>query len=539
MISKESRMFAQKIARSIVEIQPNINNTVDIAVLIECLGYRLKTLTQFGFADYHALANYIFNFLDMYEMREKSKELFIKSFSAETPKISKRMEEAIGLLFPWLGSIALLFLTGVSLWMALGFPIQITTAFVTGVFLGVIVTEGTLQVFNRLVLYYYEQTNMCEVKRLMKRSYSMMGVVLLVTTGALFVLGYIEKISFHLLSLTIISMVTVSLHRTSYMIIYALKRVRTLIVAYSFAFAALLSTYYFGQLIIPSGITRYFVGLILAFIALSIFSIDQHRKLVKGFAKPFNIKKPHFYKPLSVNDETIKSRFSIQLWETIPYSFYGMFYLITMFSDRILSWIYNPIVLKGNFGLPMAFNAPYHIGADMALVVLLPASIIQYIIMMPIHIRINNISIRTTISQNSVNVFIQATYRRVMIVSMIVAVATAGVLNLVAPPLMMHAGITQISIRILQIASVANIFMCIFTANSLFLAWFNKTKFLLIVVVISSIIIITYGISSDHTKLENLTFGYFAASVFAAITSVIYTHKVIKRAATVVFSKLV
>lgn len=529
-------MFAQKAARSVIEIQPNINNTSDIAVLLECLGYRIETLVQYGFADYHALANYVCNFIDVYEIREKSAEFYIKTFSMEIPKISKRIEESIGLLFPWLGSIALLFLTGVSLWMAVGFPIKTTTAFVTGAFLGIIITAGALQVFDRLFLFYHDQSNVCEMKRLVKRSYCMLGIVLLIATGVISVIGYMEKISLHLLSLTIISMVTVSVHRASYMIIYALKKILTLIIAYSLAFGVLLSTYYFGQHLITSGITRYFAGLVFAFIVLSIFSIHQHYKLVKRSAEI--IHEPHFYHPVSITKETIRSRFSIQLWEAIPYSLYGTLYFVTMFSDRILSWMYNPVVLKGNFGLPMAFNATYHIGADTALLVLLPASIIQYIMMEPIHIKINNISIRTPVSQqNSVNAFIQSMHRKLIIVSMTVSIVTAGVLNLVAPPMMIHAGITQTSIQIFQIASIANVFMCLFTVNGLFMAWLNKIKFLVIIVMISSTIVITYGVLSDHAILQNLTLGYLVASVFAAMASLIYTNKIIKRAASIIFAK--
>lgn len=76
--SRESRIFAQKVARSIIEVQPTVNNIADIVVLLECLGYRKETLMQFGFADFHALANYIYDSLDMYEMKGKSKDLFIE-----------------------------------------------------------------------------------------------------------------------------------------------------------------------------------------------------------------------------------------------------------------------------------------------------------------------------------------------------------------------------------------------------------------------------------------------------------------------------
>ena len=538
-LSKESRLFAQKVARSITEIEPNINNTADIVVIMEVLGYSMEMVRKYGFADFHALANYTYDFINVYEVQQKNKDKFIKSLTVDLPKTSKKIEEAIALVFPWMASMAMLFLTGVSLWMAIGFPLKITTAFVTGVFLGVIITEGTIQVFNRLLLYYYEQNNICEIKRLMRRNYLMTGAVLLFAIGFVSAVGYAEKISFHLVLLTIISMVTISLHRTSYMIIYGLKKALTLIVSYSLALTVLLTVYYFGELLIPSGVTRYFVGLLLAFFTLSFFAAYHHRQVLKVGVAAVEGEKPHFFKAMSVADETIKSRFGVQLWETLPYSIYGMFYLVTMFSDRILSWIYNPQVLTGNYGLPMAFNTTYHIGADMALLVILPTSIIQYIIMMPIYIKINNLTAVNTVSQQySINAFIQMTYKKLITFSLIAAVATAVLLNLVAPTLMEHAGISQTSIHILRIASIANVFMAIFGVNASFLMWFNKMKCLIVIVMVSSVIVISNGVLSDHAQLQNLTMGYLAASVFAAVASLFFYMKSKKDATNILFSKI-
>ena len=538
--SRESRIFVQKVARSIVEVQPNINNTADIVVLLECLGYRVETLMQHGFADFYALAKHMYNFIGMYEIQEKNKDLFLKSFTLEMPRISKRIAEGVGLIFPWLGSLALLFITGVSLWMAMGFPTSTTTAFVAGVFLGVFVTEGTLQVFNRLFLFYHEQGNIGEVKRLIRRSYCLIGVVLLITIGAIFVMGQMEKIPLHLVGLTMISTITVSLHRASYMIIYALKKVTTLIISYSSAFAILLSTYYFGQPIIHSGITRYFTGLVIAFAVLSAFSLYQHYKLTKSITETLTGDKPHFYNPMSRTDKTLKSRFRVQLWETIPYSLYSTFYVITMFGDRILSWIHNPVVLQSGYGLPMAFNSVYHGGADLAWIVLLPASLIQYVMMAPIFIQMNNISINIKISESkTIDVFIINTYRKILFVSMAVSVLTAVILNLVAPPMMTHAGATQISLQILRISSVANVFMALFTVNSLFMMWINKIKLLTVLVMVSASIVVIFGMATVNTGLQNLSIGYLIGAAFAGILSTIYTSKTIKRASSIVFSRII
>jgi len=537
--SRESRIFAQKVARSIIEVQPNVNNTADIVVLLECLGYRKETLMQFGFADFHALANHIYDSLDMYETRGKSKDLFIESFTMKIPSLKKRLVEGIGMIFPWLGSLALLFITGVSLWMAWGLPIQITTAFVSGVFLGLVITEGTLQVFNRLFLFYTAQTNMGEVKRLQKRTYCLVGAVLSAAVCALFAIGYVTGIPTNLVGIMAISTVTVSLHRASYMIIYALKKLGQLIVAYSAAFASLLCVYYFGSPIISDNVTRYFAGLVTAFVALSIFSVYQHYKLLKVNTVTISADKPHFYNPISRTDKTIKSKFIVQLWEVTMYSLYGTFYLVTMFADRILSWIYNPLVIKEGLGLPFAFNSVYHAGADLALVVLLPASIIQYVMMEPVHMHMNNVSITIKVSQANVLVkYIENMYKKLLLVTIFSSVTTALVLNLAEPYVMSHVAFSHTSIHVLQVASIANVFLSFFTANALLLMLTNKIKFLAVVAMISALIVLVGGILFARYGFENLVFAYLIASVFLGVTSTIYANKVVKKAGSILFSRL-
>ncbi|MFI5407060.1 MAG: hypothetical protein ACHQ1D_11180, partial [Nitrososphaerales archaeon] len=134
-LSRESRLFAQKTARSIVVIQQGVNNLADIVVLLEVLGYNNDIVTKNGFQNITELAKYIYDFIDLYYNEQQDKES-IKSLVTPIPTTKQRLAEGLGMIFPWLGSLVLLFLTGVSLWMALSLPKELTTAFVGGVFLG-------------------------------------------------------------------------------------------------------------------------------------------------------------------------------------------------------------------------------------------------------------------------------------------------------------------------------------------------------------------------------------------------------------------
>lgn len=536
-ISQEARLFTQKVARSIVEIQPNVNNAADIVVLLEVLGYRKETVTGYGFKDFYDLANYIYEFIDSYDTPDKNNEKFVKAFTMKIPNLHKRMLEGIAMIFPWLASLSILFITGISLWMAWRMPIQITTAFVSGVFFGLIITEGPLQVFNRLFSFYHAQGNMGEVKRLLKRSYLLVASILLTALVLLWAFSYFEKVPPIFVMIITISASTVSLHRTSYMIIYALKKIGILITSYSVAFGCLLTTYYFAGSLVPDSVNRYFVGLVLAFAALSIFAISEHHKLAK--ISPTTITdKPHFYNPISKTDKTIKSKFRIQVWETLSYLLFGTFYFSMMFTDRILSWIYNPLVSSLHVGLPMIFNTVYHSGADMALIVLFPTSIIQYIVMTPIFLEINNICVVTKISQvKNISNYLEKKYKKLFLISLLVSISTAFILNFIIN--MSDVGLSEISIRILLIASIGNIFLALFAANSLFLMLLNKTKNLAIISIVSTIIVATLGIVLGQQKFENIVFAYLSSSIFGSIISTVYVRKIIKNSGSTLFARFV
>jgi hypothetical protein len=251
ILTKETRIFAQKVARSIIEIQPVVNNIVDIVGLLEILGYSKESVAKYGFSDFYEFAKYLYSFIDAYDDAEKNREDIVKSLYKEVPDTKHRIVEGLSLIFPWLGSLLLLLVFGVSLWMAFGLPTMITTAFISGIFLGLVLTEGILQIFSRLFAFYHEQDNVCEIKRVLKRNYVLISLVLSASVCLLYGIASITHIPYNLVNVSVISMVTISLHRTSYMIIYALKKIKHVIFSYSGAFVALLSVYYFLPNVIP------------------------------------------------------------------------------------------------------------------------------------------------------------------------------------------------------------------------------------------------------------------------------------------------
>lgn len=538
--SSEARFFAQKVARSIIEIESNVNNIADVVVLLDVLGYSNEQVRKYGFDDLFDLAKYIYDFVDAYEDKGKSKEDYIKTFVMPITGVSQRIAEGIGYLFPWLGSLVLLFFTGVSLWMVWGLPQQTSTALIIGVFLGLATSEGLVQIFSKLFTFYHEQTNIGEMKRLLKKYYLLSSAVLTSIVAGLFGYAFFSHVPFELIAISAIATVTVSVHRISYMVIFSLKKLTHLILAYSAAFATLLSVYFMASSLIHDATTRYFVALSIALAILSIFAVYHNIKIISvNPSTKVSSDAPHFYKPRAQTDKTLRSNIGVQVWECMPNFLFGTFYFAMLFSDRIISWSHNAMKVNGII-LPLGFNSVYHIGADLALSVLIPASLIQYVMTAPIFTQINNISVVSKVSElEKIHQLIQKRYREVVMVSILASIIMALVINLVIPQLPAYKAVSQDSIQILHIASVGNILLSIFSANSVFIMLISRVKSLAIMAGISAIALGLGGIFLGKFGLEYITLSYVASAALAATISTIYIRKNLKNIPSIFFARYI
>lgn len=538
-ISRDARVFATKTARSIAEIQQSVNNLADVLVFLEVLGYDDRTAKKNGFENLQELAKYVYNFVDAYD--EERPEA--SSSAVEVPSTKKRLAESLSMIFPWLGSLVLLFVTGVSLWMAWGLPADVTTAFLAGVFLGLVVTEGLLQNYNRLFSFYYSQTNIGEVKRSIKRSYVLAGVILSGTVAILYGAAAIANIPIELATIAAVSTVTISLHRVSYVIMYALKKLAHLGISYAIAFATLAGVFFLSPDAIPDVTVRYFAALGSAFAALSGFAIYHHYKIMGQSSTSIVARNaPHFYSPLTVNDNTITSRFGVQLWECLPYFMYGTFYFILLFADRAIAWFFNPatVIAANGTVLPLSFNSVYHIGADLALLIILPIAIIQYVITSPIYALVYNRAITLKVSENKkIDWFLQYSYRKLIAASVAVSIAGAVVLNLIAPTIIEELGGSEVSLRILAFASAGAVFLSMFAANGVFMIFLGKAKALAGVTLVAALIVIVGGVFLAQYGFENAAIAYLSATIFAGLTSTFIMRVAIRKAGSLLFARYI
>jgi hypothetical protein len=535
-LPREARIFAEKAARSIIEVQDSIESVADIVILLEVTGITKEDLEQNGFNNMYDLAVYINSFIDFYEMRKKDKSKFMDAFLREVPSKKTKLMESLAMIFPWVSSLALFFVSGVSLWMVSRLPTDDITALMIGVFLGIFITEGPLAMFQRLFVINYTQLNTSEAMRTVKRNFVLISIILVPAASLLLLFGYLADSPTGLVLLSVVALITVSLHRASYMIIYALKKLRLLVISYSIALALLLLIYYLASDVMPDIGSRYLVALGVAFLWLSISAFYGYRKIFSSSST--RGAHPHFYRSPGALKNTIKARIRIQLWDAIPYYIFGTFLFAMMFGDRLISWFFNPILHSSEASLPLLFNTLYHSGADPATLVFLITSVAQYVIMNGFYQEMSNLTVTHRVTQiGKVNEFLKKRYRKLMLASIVTSCCIAVILNLLGQELMTQLGAPAVSLNILAIASIGNVFISIFVANSMFATFMNRIKALAIMALVATLILGLGGFVLAQEDFENIVYAYLASSIVSALLSSVYMMRKIKSASSIYFAR--
>ncbi len=541
-ISRNAWLNAERAARSISEIQGNISSVTDVLVFLEVLGYDDAAVSKYGFTDLTDFAKYIFDFLDFVSVPARADQAVQTPVLRGKKRTATRFLEGLALSFPIVGMLAVLFIFGVSLWMARILPIQITTAFLGGVFLGILISEGPTQAFNRLFSFYYSQNNLGEVKRSIKRNDYFVGAALLVSTAFLLTISFLGNIPLGLVAITIFSSITIAIHRSSYLVIFALKKLGQMVVAYSTALTALvliylyLPSYAVDQVMkyIPASIVgsvgstasfellfRYFSALLAAFAILSIPAAYYRSKIMSSKTVAPS-EAPRFYAPFNVGDKTVRSRLGIQLWETLPYFIFGTFFFLMIFADRILSWIFNPFV--ANYGsLPLEFNAAYHTGADPALIILLATTIVSYVLLSPIYEDLGDSNSKITIANTDlIENILQGAYNKLLIAATLTSTSLAFIVNYEGLEIMHYLGGGVISLQILRVASIGDVFISIFFVNAMFLTLVNRVKIAAVISVVCVMIVVCVGTLFGIVGFQYIIWAYLLSSFVAMLSSTIY-----------------
>ena len=305
----------------------------------------------------HDLASNVCDIIGFYD-EEKEREIQIRNdyFKIPIPAIRKSIVDAVTLISPWIGVLHLLYLTGFSLWMSKALPHPVTIAFIGGVFVGLISSEGLLNAFNRIFSFHYLQGNLVEARRAIKRLY----VVTLLAIGVLSYIIFTGSIFFNvplpLVLIAIFGTATIAIHRASYMILFSTRKLTQILVGYLIAIIVFYCAFSgLESRSLSEDTTKYFVPFQLV-LQVSVLSPGYYTYRLFKSNRVSSKKEPilsSIYTPAFYNNvNTVRSRFGVQLWENILPLISGTLFFILLFGDRIISWFFTPgslIVSNGNF----------------------------------------------------------------------------------------------------------------------------------------------------------------------------------------------
>jgi len=533
--SRRKKNFLHKTAKSVSEIQSNVNNLADVLVFLEVLGYNAKMVRDYGFKDMRELARHVYEVIDYYNSRtvRASQPLFYR-----VPGVPRRLIEGLALAAPWLMMLPLVFVFGISLWMDWHLPPPLMTSLALGVLVGMVMSEGPVWLFSRLLLFHHSQSNVAETRRVIKRSYAVFALVLASTVTMILASSAVLKIPYQLAVVAVVGAATMSTHRFSFTVVYTLRKIVLSVIAYGAAFAVLLSLYLLAPSLIPDQGARYLISLGAAFSVLTVAAAYCTRKAFTPSPAKDNVEKPNFFKPLFINTKTLHSSFAVQLWENAPYYIYGTFFIVMLFGDRILSWFYNPVHIVDGLALPLVFNPAYHMGADIALFVVFPIGLVQYIMVGHVFELLNNVSLETSSTDpGAMDRFIRRRYIQTLAVSVTISGLIAALLILQAPSLMGLLGATPVSTNILRIAAVSNVFLAVFTANGSFVMLLNRAKALAAIAVVGALTVGVGGTILGQLGFQDIVFAYLCSCIAAAGLSSFELRRLMRKPANLFLAR--
>ena len=539
-ISGDRSAFVHKVARSITEIQANVNNVADVLVFLEVLGYSDRTAFENGYSDLRELARKVYDYVDFFENLPAGGEELKSPFLVPIASVKRRLLESLGFAFPGLATLGLLYTFGFSLWLTWILPLPVVTANAIGVFFGALITEGHTQTYSRTLMFAYNQGNTSESRRILKRSYYALGAILATCLVLLYGLSGVLGVPQQLFVIAALATAGMAVPRVCFMTLYTVRRIGPVVLCYSLGFASLLLVYFAAAPLIPDTTIRYLASLSVTSVLLAATGAHYSRRVLlqREAVAAGNI--PHFFRSISVSRKTIRPRFAVQFWETLPYFLFGTFFFALLFGDRILSWAFNPLRGLDGVGLPLLFNTAYHIGADLAMFILFPVGLLQYVIITPIFEQLSNLSLELKVTEvHSVDRAMRKRYAVLQLASLGLAGAAALAIITLGPTLTPTLVGSEVSVGILRVAAISNVFLSLYLGNSLFIMVFNRPRWLAITAILGVSILGGSGLIFAQLGFEKIIYAYLVASVSVATLSFLAVGNFLKRPASLFFSRFV
>ncbi|HEY5538068.1 MAG TPA: hypothetical protein VIL58_00835 [Thermoplasmata archaeon] len=514
--------YVDSLARTIAEVEPNVKDYLEVAVILEIVGVSDETARLHGYESVFALARDVEPLVELYRPRTsparggplEQRSAFILFFT--------------GMFYNlwWVIMLVALFLGGQSLWASVRLPPDIATSIGLGVILGLVATGGVQQFASWKMTYYLLQDNKPLARFVMDKSL-FWGGVLLITVGAGYALinELILPKAFGITLVTLYYFLLIGLFRLLVVPVYAMKRYLPLIlsalVALAFMFVSLFVLEALGASRTLATIGSQSFGLYALIVVSAVFLFEY---VYREPREEPTAEEPPFYSKPERPRHVRPPRFAYLAHDGLPLIAYGTLFFVYLFADRLVSW--------WNQGDGFAYNASYQVGVDMALLMLIPLTGVKFVFIY----RLSD-SMRETLRAIPVTrprafeQWLTAFYGRMM-----VAVIVAGLLFLVvglllAGPIIAVAGGDATSLVVFRYALVGVFFFSVFLANAVFSLVFRRTWGLSLILFIGSvanfIIGATLAMSADPWQA---VFGFVITAFYLGVVSIGYVYTYTSRA---------
>lgn len=310
------------LAVATLEVDENVKDYLDVAVILEVLGVTRETARRYGYKDIFDLAKAVFEAIRHYQLKEEMVGAKKKTRIDLIIETLRLFASGVALSSPWLMILFVYIIFKVSLLPMYETPL-ISTSVNLALASSIISTSWISPIFMRKLFYFMYQRRYSAVRKILV-AYFMSGFFITLLTATLLV-AFVNVLGAYpdwWITYFIIFFIALSLLWLTTAPLYALRMYIPLILTYLCSMLIIGASYTMMRSIPQKSMTHIYGiigGSATALIYLTVYFYLRSK-----------------FKPESYGD--VKIRLPFMLYLGIPYSIVNLLYFIFIFTDRFLVW---------------------------------------------------------------------------------------------------------------------------------------------------------------------------------------------------------
>lgn len=502
-------MLIDSIARTVSEVEGEPKDHLEVAVILEILGYSDNDAREAGFCNLFELAKAVHGSVSRYSEPEYCRE-------EEKPRPNSIRLFLAGMFYNlgWMIMLMSLFLGGQSLWAAKGLPTEVSTAIGMGVLLGLVTTGGIQQFTAWKLIYYQTQGNNPLARFIMRRNLIFGFGILVVTALALIgvntlALGFPHSV----ILITIYFLALIGTYRIFATPIFAFRKFWALISVSISALVAMFASYFIFDSMDMERVRAVVTSQSIGLAVLIVSSVYFAYRYVFSEYEERDEDEPPFYARPDLPKRVKAPRYWVLAYEGIPFILYGTLYFVFIFGDRLVSWL-------GAGPLMINYNRTYQIGVDLALLLLIPITGVKFTYLYTLSDYLEkNLKRIDTARSASFNDVLMSFYKRMFIGVSLFGILFVSVAFLAGDSIVAFAGGNAESATVFKWALLGILLFSLFLTNSVFSFCFRKHKAIVVVLALGCVLAYTLSYTLSTVNQWYSVFGFILSSLFLVTAS--------------------